>query len=640
MDARKPIGQQLIDLGLITEEQLDAALNLQKKRRDRLGELLLSLRFISEVDILKVLAERLQVHYLSSEKLASAKIPQSTLDFIPKDFAERRLVLPIQFDAERKTLSFLANQPNDTKLLKEVQLLAQVREVNAYLAMKPALSAGIAKFYRGDERGFEQLMEASLGPSPLLALSGEGGNAALSGESAPPPGGLRLADEVAAGSLLSDNVFIETLNILVSLLELKNGAFRGHSASVARLVKRVSEKLELKPKDVYFNVVAAYFHALGMKEGLHQTLINLTTEQELKLAQKYYLAPVRLIATARFPRIVPDILTHLFERVDGKGFPDGLAGENIPLGSRIIAAVDAYEDLVRNPAWSEKPLQEIFKELFNYQGTCFDRKVLRALYETVQEGQGVTGIESTGPTLLLVDPTGSSYTPQIARLKEAGFRLLVSRDTDTATQILKQNKVELILCDLMSQPLNAYQLCRAIKGNAATRSLTFVILSTNEEPSKTVQTAFDAGADDFFSRPLKSELIVAKLRRHVERRRETFTGMQAQTTPTRASVTGSLSDIPLADILQLLANGRKTGMLVLRDGEREAKVFIESGSVVNCFHGGLDGYEAFWGILEWEKGEFALETDCTMPERKISMPVENLLLEGFRRLDERRAGRR
>ncbi len=633
------IGQQLLELGLINQEQLDVALNLQKKRKEPLGELLLSLRFVTEPDILRVLAKRFRVHYISSDKLSKITVPAPVLDLIPLEYAERKHVLPLLFDSDRKIISVLTNNPAEQRLLKEIQLLSQASDINVYLSMKPAIEAGIKKFYRGDRQAFNKIEEESVGQESLGSFSaGEDQSAKLEGLTETMGEGLRLADEVASSSLMSENLYVETLNILISLLEMKKGKFKGHSASVARLVKKISEKLALKPKDVYFNVVAAYLHDLGTRDEDHFTLTNLKTETELKTAQKFYLAPVRLIETANFPGVIPDILKHLYERFDGKGFPDGLAGEDIPLGARIIAVVDAYEDLVRDSELSNQPIQTIMKEVVSYQGTCFDRNVLKAFFEVMQESnqQGLGG--ETQQTIMLITSSGNAYAPLVARFKEAGFKMLVVRDTDTAIQTIKQTKVDMVMSELNTHPLKAFQFCTAMKLNNATKHILFIFISSRDETSKTMEAAFDVGADEFFSRPLRLEVILTKIKRLLAKGKENLASMQAQTTPQRASVTGTLLEIPLPDVVQLLSNGRKTGMLLLNKAENEAKIFFEDGKVINAFCESKDGVEGFNKILEWEDGEFAFEVDVTMPEKKINLPTENLMLEGFRLLDEARAG--
>ncbi len=298
----RPNRNVLLDLGLISPEQLGSAIKLQQKKNERLGELLFQLKYISETDILKVLAERFRIHYITSEKLSNIRIPRMVLDMIPLEYAEAKHVLPILFDQERSVLSVLAAAPTDPKLLKEIQLLAQCQEVNAYLALKrpssghsqvlsersPRLRADRTRQHGGIAVRVRERDQPQCHPVPEIQDQNPN---------------LRLSDEVQAGSLMSQNLYIETLNILISLLEMRRGgAFRGHSASVARLAKRMAEEMDLPPDEIYFLVVAAYFHDLGKKDGVHPTLINLHTEKDLELAQKFYMAPVRLIEHIPFPR--------------------------------------------------------------------------------------------------------------------------------------------------------------------------------------------------------------------------------------------------------------------------------------------------------------------------------------------------
>jgi len=644
MTSHKLIGQVLIELGLINSDQLEAGLALQKRRNERLGELLFSLRFVSEIDVLKVLAERFRIKFLSSGKLSTITIPKSVVRLIPSDFAMNKAVLPLSMDMESGSMSVLVTHPANARLIDEIKQISAVKDVNAYLALKPTITAGVKKFYYGEMNSFDHLMENSSSQQYLLNMGKEEhtGNTIEADYVDSSAHGMRLADEVIATSLMTDNLYVETLNILISMLELKKGPFRGHSASTARMVKKISEHMELMPREVYFNVVAAYLHDLGKRDGIHHTLINLKTERDLKLAQKLYLAPVRLIEAANFPQIIPDILTHLFERFDGKGFPDGLRGEEIPLGSRIISIVDAYEDLVRHPDWTNRPIEDAIMELFHFQGTCFDRKVLIALNEVASDhiDDNVVNTNKNGQSILHIESAGSDYSDLVVRFKQAGFNVLVARDTDSALEMMKKYSVDVVLSDLRTAPLDAISFCRKIKTTSEFRSTICTIISNRDESVKTHQAAFDSGADDFFTRPIRVDVVMAKLRLLMMRKNDGgLMGMQAQTTPVRASVTGNLSELSLADIVQLLTNGRKSGMLMLRRGEEEARVFVSEGMVINCFYNGKSGEQAFYELVSWENGEFSLETDCTMPQREINLPTENLMLEGFRLLDEARAGR-
>jgi HD-GYP domain-containing protein (c-di-GMP phosphodiesterase class II) len=90
------------------------------------------------------------------------------------------------------------------------------------------------------------------------------------------------------------------------------------------------------------------------------------------------------------------VVRHHHERFDGKGYPEGLAGEDIPLGARIISVVDAFDSMIRERPYGygisrETALEEIEKN----SGTQFDPQVVRALLEVVWE-LGDRWVDSAG----------------------------------------------------------------------------------------------------------------------------------------------------------------------------------------------------------------------------------------------------
>ncbi|HET8732764.1 MAG TPA: DUF4388 domain-containing protein [Anaeromyxobacteraceae bacterium] len=103
-----------------------------------------------------------------------------------------------------------------------------------------------------------------------------------------------------------------------------------------------------------------------------------------------------------------------------------------------------------------------------------------------------------------------------------------------------------------------------------------------------------------------------------------------------ASVVGSLSDMGVADLVQTLEMGRKSGVLHLkaRTGAR-GTCWLRDGSVVDCeLTGAPAGEEAFYRVLRWREGGFAIEFKPVEREERISLPTQALLLQGMRRIDD------
>ncbi|MFW5968761.1 MAG: DUF4388 domain-containing protein, partial [Persicimonas sp.] len=111
---------------------------------------------------------------------------------------------------------------------------------------------------------------------------------------------------------------------------------------------------------------------------------------------------------------------------------------------------------------------------------------------------------------------------------------------------------------------------------------------------------------------------------------------------TGATLTGSISglieEVPLPDLLQLFSTSRKSGVLVIRTENDDAKIYLREGRVyfatINDDHD-ISPYKAFYRVLAWKKGTFSLEqpTDESF-ENEIDESIENLLMEGMRQLDE------
>jgi len=635
----KLMGVELIEKGLITKDQLDVALAVQKRNKERLGEIMVSLNFVSEADLLKYLASRLHTRYISSEKLSKVKITPLILSTIPLTFAEQKNVLPILYDPEKMQLSVLMSEPQNESLIEDLRVRTKAQEVIAYLALKRTIQAGIKKFYRGDPGAFENLYEPSV--MTLVPGAGKGSTEQTTTTARMQPGGgatgSRLADELTSVSLFSDNVYVETLNILVGLVELKPDNFRGHSASVARFTKLIAERMGVGLRDVYLLIIAAYLHDIGKKSVSHMTLISLRTEEDIARARKYYMAPVRLFESVGLPPSVPNILTHLFERFDGRGFPEGLKGDQIPIGSRIISMVDSYEELARNPNHGFKSPQEAVDHMRQYNGIFFDPECFGHFEAILNDMRKKPEVEKfPGAMVMIIDTNTNDIQFLQQKLKESQLQSIVASTSSEAWTILEDQKISLVISETNLKPLDGFSFCEKLRADSRFATMPLVFLSRNDSTEQ-INRGFDVGADDFVSKPYRSEMLMAKIRRFLAKAKAA--GEKGEKPDRQRGVAGNIAEIPLPDLIQLFSTGRKSGVLQLNKSEEEGSIFFENGDVINAFYNDMTGDKAFYQLMRWDEGDFYLNSEVTLPEREIQAPTPHLIMESMRLWDEEKAGK-
>ncbi len=97
---------------------------------------------------------------------------------------------------------------------------------------------------------------------------------------------------------------------------------------------------------------------------------------------------------------------------------------------------------------------------------------------------------------------------------------------------------------------------------------------------------------------------------------------------------GSLKELPLPDIVQLVSVSGKTGVFSLRSGGASGEIFLRDGQIVHAKAGNLEGEEAVYELAVWNEGEFVFHPGKTSPATTIKRSNTNLLMEAARRIDE------
>ena len=97
---------------------------------------------------------------------------------------------------------------------------------------------------------------------------------------------------------------------------------------------------------------------------------------------------------------------------------------------------------------------------------------------------------------------------------------------------------------------------------------------------------------------------------------------------------GSLADVKLPDIIQLMSVSAKSGCFILNRGDEEGRIFLENGQIVHAACGQMAGEQVLYTLAIWESGNFVFEQDATPPAKTITKRNTNILMELARKLDE------
>jgi HD-GYP domain-containing protein (c-di-GMP phosphodiesterase class II) len=176
-------------------------------------------------------------------------------------------------------------------------------------------------------------------------------------------------------------------SILVDAATPKDHYTADHALQVARLSRLVGMELGLGEEELEGLVHGALLHDLG-KIGVADAILEKLgplTEEEWKVVKRHPEVGARMIEPLESLSGAVPVIRHHHERPDGSGYPDGLQGDEIPLGARIIATVDAYDVMLHRPHRPERyggpksSPAEALEELWREAGRQFDVGVVEAM---------------------------------------------------------------------------------------------------------------------------------------------------------------------------------------------------------------------------------------------------------------------
>jgi DNA-binding response OmpR family regulator/predicted regulator of Ras-like GTPase activity (Roadblock/LC7/MglB family) len=225
--------------------------------------------------------------------------------------------------------------------------------------------------------------------------------------------------------------------------------------------------------------------------------------------------------------------------------------------------------------------------------------------------------------ILVVDDEPNVVKSCARILELEGFEVRGTTDGSEAIALYKEENFDLTLTDLKMPDVDGLQVLAAIREYDPSAS---VVTITAYGTKENVVEALRLGASEFLEKPLNAKSLIATVHRILAQRNGT-------------TVRGNLRTLSLPNIVQINCEERHKARLQLKRQGQQGSIYFAEGDVVHAELGSWVGEDAVYELLNWEQGSFELEQGVSAPERTINVGWSSLLLEGMRRIDERKADR-
>ena len=244
-------------------------------------------------------------------------------------------------------------------------------------------------------------------------------------------------------------------------------------------------------------------------------------------------AALQRFPEARFLKMARDIAASHHERVDGTGYPAGLAGEQIPFCGRIVALADVYDALTSRRIYKEAMTHEQAKEIILLdRGKHFDTDVVDAFLKAEEEfiavclrlREDITGPLVAEPTIavdkesdtrackiLVVEDSAITLSKLVELLATTNRPVFAATNAEDAMKIFAREKPGVVLSDWEMPGTSGVEFCRQIRSVAGAELVHFIMLTIHRDHESLLE-AYQAGVDDFVGKPFNAEELLARIR--------------------------------------------------------------------------------------------------------------------------------
>jgi DNA-binding response OmpR family regulator len=233
-------------------------------------------------------------------------------------------------------------------------------------------------------------------------------------------------------------------------------------------------------------------------------------------------------------------------------------------------------------------------------------------------------------TALVVDDSDTFRRFLVSLLGTQGFMVYEAGNGEEGLRVALEKRPWLILTDVSMPRVDGFELCRRVRAHSLIRHTPLIFLSGWDE-YKDRYHGLEVGADEYLSKQTSVRELLIRIQLILKR----YAALGARR-GIAAGFGGELEVVGLPGFLQMCHLGRLSGVCAVRSEGRFAEIRLQEGRLLAVKAHGLAGREALFEILGWAKGYFEFTASDPGAGTPLAETIEELLLEGCRRLDERR----
>lgn len=304
-------------------------------------------------------------------------------------------------------------------------------------------------------------------------------------------------------------LFVQTVTALSEAVDAKDRYTSGHSKRVAEYAGMIAERLGKTKEEQEEIYRAGLLHDVG-KIRVPEEIINKAgklTDEEFNTIKIHSVTGYHILSGISGSEQIALAAKYHHERYDGKGYPNGLAGEQIPEVARILGVADSYDAMTSNRSYRKGLPQDVVRaEIEKGRGTQFDPKIADVMLEMIDKDKEykMRQSDSMQRKILVVDDEPMSHKMISHIMKdEPRYEIMAATSGQDALKALHKHEFDLIMMDVLMPEMDGLETLRHIR---KIYDVPVVLMTGN----KTLDTSVDfaeLGCNDYITKPFLPLLI-------------------------------------------------------------------------------------------------------------------------------------